>query len=106
MPEATCSQLQLPVWLGVVPQRPFAVVNSLLPELANGTYDIVSVAVASCSRASRWPTSCAIVAHSSSFGFAMPTWFVEKLNAMPRSVTPQKLSAEATPRMPELALQP
>jgi hypothetical protein len=44
-----------------------------------------------------WPTSWAMVAHSSRSCCGTPRWVPENENAMPRSVTPQKLSADAMP---------
>src|SRR5688572_13185799 len=82
---------------GEVPQPTVWSTNALVLESAIRTYDMRSVDSRSCSSAIRWPTSCAIVAHSSSSRRGTFLWVSEKLNAMPRSVTLQKLSADAIP---------
>src|SRR6187402_1838892 len=82
---------------GEVPQPEVWLTNDLVTESLISTYDRMSAGSCSCSSASRWPTSCAIVAHSSSSRRGTTRWVSEKLSAMPRSVTLQKLSADAIP---------
>src|SRR5262245_8776763 len=68
-------------WVGDTPQPDDWLTNDLVPESLIRTYDIRSVGSCSCSSPSRWPTSCAIVAHSSSSRRGTSLWVSEKLKA-------------------------